>query len=119
MLDLTDTLVREDALYRLPRFSALSSLDINRLPVGDGVGEALARQPLLRKLELDGTGITDVGLRRLLELNPNLERIELRGTQVTFAAAKELAEAHPRLTIVQEFGGLGGLGERQGHAKSE
>ena len=101
-LDLTDTKVTQDALIRLPWLPSLVSLDLNRLLLDDGVVEALGRIASLRKIELDGTGITDEGVRRLLELNPALERLELRGTPTTIPGLRKLAEAHPELTIVRQ-----------------
>lgn len=99
-LDLTDTRLTEENLYRLPRLPALRSIDLNRLPLGDAAVEVLGRYPSLRMVELDSTGITDAGLRRLLELNPALERLELRGAKTTPATIRELAEAYPGLTSV-------------------
>jgi Leucine-rich repeat (LRR) protein len=101
-LDLTDTLVTEETLRRLPVLSSLTTLDLNRLALRDSACEVLGRLPALRHVELDGTGISDDGLRRLLDLHPGLERVELRGTATTDAVVGELAAAHPGLTIVRE-----------------
>jgi hypothetical protein len=101
-LDLTDTGVTEDALHRLPALPSLRALDLNRLALGDSACDALGRFPGLRHVELDGTGISDDGLRRLLDLNPAIERVEIRDTRTTDSAAGELAAAHPGLTIVRE-----------------
>jgi Leucine-rich repeat (LRR) protein len=99
-LDLTDTQVGEEALFRLPGLHSLATLDLNRLPLGDSAVEALGSRPSLRHIELDGTSITDAGLTRLLRLNPNLQRIEVRSTKASASVAAALAEAHPGLTIV-------------------
>ncbi len=101
-LDLTDTNVSEEAISRLPRLPSLRTMDLNRLALGDAVAEILGRFPELRHLELDGTRITDDGLKRLLELNPALERLELRGTVTSVEAAAELIKTHSQLTIVRE-----------------
>ncbi|MBI4602403.1 MAG: hypothetical protein HY721_10635 [Planctomycetes bacterium] len=108
-LDLSDTKVSTSRLAHLPRLPSLESLDLNRLPIDDAAIEILRSYPSLRRLELDGTAVTDAGLRRLLEVNPALERIEVRGTAVTRAAILELSEAYPGLTVVHDSAGPPGF----------
>jgi len=80
----------------------LATLKLNFLALSDFTVEPLAAQPALRHLELDGTALTDAGLRRLLELLPALNRIEARNTRVSPELARELASARPELQLVLE-----------------
>lgn len=101
-LHLTDTQVTERDLARLPSLPALATLKLNFLALSDFTVETLSAQPALRHVELDGTGLTDTGLRRLLELLPALTRIEARNTQVTSELRGELRRTHPTLELVLE-----------------
>lgn len=101
-LHLTDTQVTERDLARLPSLPALTTLKLNFLALSDFTVETLAAQPALRHVELDGTGLTDDGLRRLLALLPGIARVEARNTRVSPEFAHELASARPELQLVLE-----------------
>lgn len=99
-LHLTDTKVTEADLARLPSLPLLKTLKLNFLALSDLSIETLAAQPNLRHVELDGTQLSDEGLRRLLELLPAVTRVEARNTHVSSALAAELATTRPGLEIV-------------------
>jgi len=101
-LVLTDTQVTGDDLIRLPPMAQLSTLKLNFLELQDPALEALAALPALRHLELDQSGITDAGARRLFELQPGLTRIEMRSTAVTEETLAELKAAYPGCEFVVE-----------------
>lgn len=99
-LHLTDTKVTEADLARLPSLPLLKTLKLNFLALSDLSIETLAAQPNLRHVELDGTQLSDDGLRRLLDLLPAVTRVEARNTHVSSALAAELATTRPGLEIV-------------------
>jgi hypothetical protein len=99
-LHLTDTKVSEADLARLPSLPLLKTLKLNFLALSDLSIETLAAQPNLRHVELDGTQLSDDGLRRLLELLPSVTRVEARNTHVSGLLAAELATMRPGLEIV-------------------
>ena len=99
-LHLTDTKVSGQDLHWMLPMPSLQTLKLNRLDFGDGAVADLARFPAVRHLELDGTSITDIGLRQLLAQNSALQRIELRGTPVTLDAIGELRSAYPNVEFV-------------------
>jgi len=101
-LHLTDTKVTEADLARLPSLPSLVTLKLNFLALSDLAIEDLAAQPNLRHVELDGTQLTDEGLRRLLQLLPQLTRVEARDTRVSAEFVAELLHSHPGLEIVRE-----------------
>jgi hypothetical protein len=101
-LHLTDTHVTEADLARLPSMPALKTLKLNFLALSDLSVETLAAQPNLSHLELDQTGLTDEGLRRLLAYLPALMRIEARNTNVSSELRDELQRTRPELQLVLE-----------------
>lgn len=100
-LHLTSTHVTGADLMSLPPMQDLRTLKLNFLQLDDAAIEALGVYPSLSHVELDGTALSDAGLRRLLQLNPNLTRIEMRNTQVSDDTVIELAAAHPGCELVR------------------
>lgn len=103
-LHLTDTHVTGDDLHWFPTMPNLRTLKVNRLTLGDAAIGDLALFPSVQHLEMDGTAISDVGLRQLLAQNPALQRIELRSTAVSPDAIRELRSAYPNVELVQDEG---------------
>lgn len=103
-LHLTDTHVTADDLRWFPTMPNLRTLKLNRLTLGDDVIGDLALFPSVQHLEMDGTAISDVGLRQLLAQNPALQRIELRSTLVSPEAVRELRGTYPNVELVQDEG---------------
>lgn len=101
-LHLTDTQVTEATLARMPNLPALATLKLNRLRVGDAAIESLSIYGGLKHLEMDGTGLTDAGLMRLLELHPGLTRIEARQTSLSPQAIAAARTTHPGCEIVTQ-----------------
>jgi hypothetical protein len=103
-LHLTDTKVTGEELHWLPPMPNLQILKLNRLKFGDDAIADLALFPAVRHLELDGTAITDAGLRHLLAQNSALQRIELRYTSITSKAVEELRSNYPDVELVLDQG---------------
>ncbi len=103
-LSLTYTEVKADDLYLLPPMPRLKTLKLNSIELDDAAIETIGTYPSVRHLEVDSTGLTDDGLRRLLQLNPQLTRIELRGTKVTEAAIEQLRAVYPECQLVNDLG---------------
>lgn len=99
-LHLTDTHVKGDELRYLPAMPKLEVLKLNRLGVDDAALGALDSFPALRHVELDGTSVTGVGLRHLLQSNPGIKRVELRQTNVTAESLAEIQQAYPGVELV-------------------
>jgi hypothetical protein len=102
-LHLTDTQVKGEDLRSFPPMPKLQVLKLNRLGGSDDALASLPSMPSLSHVELDGTKISDQGLRRLLETNPGLKRVELRETPVSEEAIKELTRLHPDVELVREI----------------
>jgi uncharacterized protein YjbI with pentapeptide repeats len=103
-LDLTRTQVTEAALSNLSGRVALKNVNLNHLALGDAAIATISTLPALAMVELDGTALTDAGLRRLFDDNPRLMRIEVRETKTSAALAEALCCARPGLEIVQQQG---------------
>lgn len=101
-LHLTDTKVTTAELARMPVMPQLATLKLNRLTLTDDAIEALSIHPALKHVEMDGTALTEGGLKRLFELHPNLARLEIRGTGLSAAAIDEARRAHPGCAIVNQ-----------------
>lgn len=99
-LDLTDTRAGVDTCRLLRPLPDLHTLDLNRLPLTDASLEALPPLPSLRHIELDGTRVTEQGVRRLLERFPSLQRIEARHLDLAAETRAELARRFPDLEVV-------------------
>jgi hypothetical protein len=99
-LHLTDTQVKGDELRWLPPMPKLQVLKLNRLDMDDTALVVCAGMPALQHVELDGTKISDDGLRRLLRDNRGLRRVELRETPVTKATIEELSALYPGVELV-------------------
>jgi len=108
-LSLTHTAVRSEELGLLPPMPRLVTLKLNSIALDEAAIETIAGYRSVRHLELDSTGLTDGGLRRLLQLNPELTRIELRDTAVSQEALEELRAAYPECELVADSGGPSGL----------
>jgi hypothetical protein len=106
-VDLTDTRAGAGSLAALPPLPNLATLKLNRLPVGDADLEVLPRWQQLRHLEIDGTRVTEAGVRRLLELHPLLTRVEIRGVTLSPELIGELRRRYPQLDLVADAGGVG------------
>jgi Leucine-rich repeat (LRR) protein len=101
-LHLTDTQVKGEDLHWLPPMPKLQVLKLNRLTVDDTALASLPSMPSLSHVELDGTKISDDGLRRLLQKNPGIKRVELRETPVSKETIAELIQLHPGIELVQD-----------------
>lgn len=108
-LSLTHTAVRSEELGLLPPMPRLVTLKLNSIALDEAAIETIAAYRSVRHLELDSTGLTDQGLRRLLLLNPELTRIELRDTAVSPEVLEELRAAYPGCELVTGSGGPYGL----------
>jgi hypothetical protein len=105
-LHLTETKVAGADLVRLPPLPYLERLKLNSLDLDDSAIEALSLYPSLKHVELDGTAISDTGLRRLLDLNPGLTCVELRRTGVATETIAALSKEHPSCEFVRDNGFL-------------
>lgn len=101
-LHLTETKVAGADLVRLPPLPFLERLKLNSLDLDDGAVEALSLYPSLKHVELDGTAISDTGLRRLLQWNPGLTRVELRRTGIADETIAALSKEHPACEFVRD-----------------
>jgi hypothetical protein len=87
-LHLARTLVRD--LSSLPPLPRLESLTLDDTEVDDSQMPSVARFPALDRLNLNHTGVTDVGLVALQGAKGSLRGLFLTGTKVTDAAAPAL-----------------------------
>ncbi len=99
-LHLTDTHVTGHDLREFPPLPNLKKLKLNRLDFGDESVADLALFPRVEHLELDGTRISDDGLRLLLAQNTALKRVELRDTGVSPDTVSELHKVYPNVELV-------------------
>jgi hypothetical protein len=99
-LHLTDTRVTGQDLHWLPSMPNLLTLKLNRLAIGDDAVADLGLFPSVQHLEIDGTAITDHGLRTLLAQNSALQRVELRYSAVTPQGLAQLQQAYPNVQLV-------------------
>ncbi len=91
-------LAREDLAELLPEFGRLTRLDLDHLPMGQDVVQALATLTNLVHLNLRGTRIGDGELAMLSSLN-RLTKIHLRGTRITDEGIAEFELTHPGCKI--------------------
>ncbi len=103
-LSLTNTELNAGDLYNLPPMPQLRTLKLNSIELDDAAIETVGSFRSVRHLEIDSTGLTDTGLRRLLQLNPQLTRIELRGTAVTGEGIEAMRIAYPDCELVDDSG---------------
>ena len=82
-------------LHTLRGFASLEKVKINRTDIHDDTLAILGSCASLREIELDGTAITEEGLRYLLSLNPRIHRIEARGTSLTSESVQRLKQLFP------------------------
>lgn len=101
-VDLTDTPVGATGWHALPPLPNMATLKLNRVPVTDADLEMLVRWPQVRHLEIDGTKVTEHGVRRLLALNPALTRLEVRGTPISDELRNELRRRYPNLDLATQ-----------------
>lgn len=99
-VDLTNTRAGRDVLAGMPALPSLGTLKLNQVPVTDADVDALVRWPRLHHLEIDGTQISEQGLRRILDLHPRIARIEARGTRISPEFQEELQRRFPGLDLV-------------------
>ncbi len=102
-LDLSDTIVDDDALQHLRKLTNLEELVLSETWVTDSGLAHLAELCTLRRLDLSGTRVTDAGLKYLSNLRNveslNLDNCPIRGAGLThLASCKRLSEL--RLTSV-------------------
>ena len=81
-----------------PRFASLTELDLSGVPLGDAGLTTFARNaqfPMLRKLVLSDTGVTDVGARALADATglPRLNTAYLFGNAISPAARTALTQS--------------------------
>lgn len=75
------------------------ALKLNKLPVGDEDLHVIGRFENLRRLELNFSNVSDLGLRSLTGLK-QLRTLSLSGTKVTFEGLKDIVPAFGRLQTV-------------------
>jgi serine/threonine protein kinase len=85
-------------LRRLAGVPTLWGASFWNAPLGDDDVKELARYPGLSQLVLNGTRVTDAGLKHL-EGVTSLTLVSLHGTKVTDAGVRALAKARPRCQI--------------------
>ena len=82
----------------LARLTSLEQLSLGRTRITDAVLDQIVRLPKLAALRLGETSISDEGLRRLTVLT-NLRHLDVRQTQVSAVGIAELQKAVPECSI--------------------
>jgi serine/threonine protein kinase/WD40 repeat protein len=88
----------ESELVRIRALESLDTVVLSNAGVGDGAVEHLLTLPLLTKLYLSGTKLTDRGLKAL-EISRKLVTLHLNDTTVTEAGVKAFAAKFPNCEI--------------------
>ncbi len=82
----------------LPLHETLWNLGLKNTAIADRDVKLLANFPLLKRIDLTGTQVSDVGLKDIPDLDWG--RINLKATKVTEKGVMQLREAFPKAEIV-------------------
>lgn len=103
LLDLSDTLITDRCLQSLSRVRppGLVLLSVARTRFGDAGLAAITNLTTLRKIDVEGTEITDSGLEVFAahSMSKNLASINFTNTRVTQVGTDKLSKAFPALSI--------------------
>jgi hypothetical protein len=89
-VDLSGLTITDDLLKQVKQLGRITELNLSKSTVTDdqlGLIDQLGLDPLLLKLDLSGTGVTDAGFEKLHNL-ALLSELNLAGTKVTPAAVE-------------------------------
>ncbi len=96
VLQMANSDVTDATLIELKGLKQLRELDLNGSQVTDAGLKVLGQElPALETLKLSGTAVTDAGLTESLALMESLKRLDLRGTKVSPEVLKTWREAKP------------------------
>ncbi len=82
-LSLKNCSVSSEGLRALQNHPSLRAVYLTNCPVGDEIIPLLATLPQLNQLSLEGTKISDDGIKSLLTIAPSMHELNIRQTQVS------------------------------------
>jgi len=89
-LSLKNCSVSSEGLRALQNHPSLRSVFLTNCPVGDEIIPLLAALPQLHQLSLEGTKISDDGIKSLLPMTPSMYELNIRRTQVSKVSIESL-----------------------------
>jgi hypothetical protein len=91
--------INENVVAKLRNLPQLRDLRFNNVPLGDDQAAELARFPLLNRLCLTGTELTDKGVQTVIDSLPELRHLCLSSTKITGTCLPHLS----RLTELEDL----------------
>jgi len=107
--------LEDSGMTELAKINSLRQLDISRTKITDGgLADFAGKLPLLTRLNLAETNISDEGAAALLN-RPQLQEVDVTGTNLTVRFLNQLAEGNWMLRVWSQpasrsgMGGMGGM----------
>ena len=102
VLQMANPDVTDETLIELKGLNQLRELDLNGSQVTDAGLKTLVQElPALETLKLSRTAVTDVGMTESISRLESLKRLDLRGTKVSVEVVKAWREAKPSRRVLQ------------------